>query len=185
MFVSVSASSGTSQSNKRRIIPRNLHVVSLHAACGWGEKRNAMAPLFALELRFSATQPVPSEHRARLHRQGRISGNDAHERPRAHASHTSHRRDTGATPVRVSRGEPVGSRTVENLVPEEGLEPSRSCEQRILSPSCLPFHHSGLSGPLSLRTVRVSVGHSGIRYDRQPCCLSSWDSPSERRSQRF
>jgi hypothetical protein len=28
-------------------------------------------------------------------------------------------------------------------VPEEGFEPSRPCEQRILSPSCLPFHHSG------------------------------------------
>ena len=181
MFVSVSASSGTSQSNKRRIIPRNLHVVSLHAACGWGEKRNAMAPLFALELRFSATQPVPSEHRARLHRQGRISGNDVHERPRAHASHTSHRRKTRACqPGRIGRLPKAAK-----LVPEEGLEPSRSCEQRILSPSCLPFHHSGLSGPLSLRTARMSVGHSGIRYDRRPCCLSSWDSPSGRRSQRF
>jgi hypothetical protein len=29
------------------------------------------------------------------------------------------------------------------VVPEEGFEPSRPCEQRILSPSCLPFHHSG------------------------------------------
>ena len=28
-------------------------------------------------------------------------------------------------------------------VPEEGFEPSPPCEERILSPSCLPFHHSG------------------------------------------
>ena len=29
------------------------------------------------------------------------------------------------------------------LVPREGLEPSRPCEQQILSLSCLPFHHQG------------------------------------------
>ncbi len=29
------------------------------------------------------------------------------------------------------------------MVPGEGLEPSRNCFQRILSPSCLPFHHLG------------------------------------------
>lgn len=30
------------------------------------------------------------------------------------------------------------------MVPEVGLEPTRSNEQRILSPLCLPFHHPGL-----------------------------------------
>ena len=30
------------------------------------------------------------------------------------------------------------------LVPLTGLEPVRSCPQRILSPRCLPFHHSGV-----------------------------------------
>ena len=30
-----------------------------------------------------------------------------------------------------------------SMVPEAGLEPARCLEQRILSPSCLPFHHSG------------------------------------------
>ena len=30
------------------------------------------------------------------------------------------------------------------LVPLTGLEPVRSCDQGILSPWCLPFHHSGL-----------------------------------------
>ena len=29
------------------------------------------------------------------------------------------------------------------LVPKIGLEPIRSCPRRILSPLCLPFHHSG------------------------------------------
>lgn len=32
----------------------------------------------------------------------------------------------------------------EQMVPENGLEPSRSNLQGILSPRCLPFHHSGL-----------------------------------------
>jgi hypothetical protein len=30
-----------------------------------------------------------------------------------------------------------------NLVPEEGVEPTRPCGQRILSPPRLPFRHSG------------------------------------------
>ena len=30
------------------------------------------------------------------------------------------------------------------LVPLTGLEPVRSCPQRILSPRCLPFHHNGI-----------------------------------------
>lgn len=29
------------------------------------------------------------------------------------------------------------------IVPREGLEPSRPCEQQILSLPCLPFHHQG------------------------------------------
>ncbi len=31
------------------------------------------------------------------------------------------------------------------VVPEEGLEPSRPCGQRILSPQRLPFRHPGLT----------------------------------------
>lgn len=45
-----------------------------------------------------------------------------------------------------------------NVVPEVGFEPTRPCEQRILSPSCLPFHHSG---PSVRRTAGV---HIAIRY---------------------
>lgn len=30
------------------------------------------------------------------------------------------------------------------FVPREGLEPSRPCEQQILSLPCLPFHHQGI-----------------------------------------
>lgn len=32
---------------------------------------------------------------------------------------------------------------IKKMVPLTGLEPVRSCPQRILSPRCLPFHHSG------------------------------------------
>lgn len=34
---------------------------------------------------------------------------------------------------------------VQDIVPEEGFEPSCPCGQRILSPPCLPFHHSGVA----------------------------------------
>jgi hypothetical protein len=30
------------------------------------------------------------------------------------------------------------------MVPEEGVEPTRPCDQRILSPPRLPFRHSGV-----------------------------------------
>ena len=33
---------------------------------------------------------------------------------------------------------------VELMVPEEGVEPTRPCDQRILSPPRLPFRHSGM-----------------------------------------
>ena len=29
------------------------------------------------------------------------------------------------------------------VVPGEGLEPSRSCDHKILSLACIPFHHPG------------------------------------------
>jgi hypothetical protein len=32
----------------------------------------------------------------------------------------------------------------EKMVPEEGVEPTRPCDQRILSPPRLPFRHSGV-----------------------------------------
>ena len=35
-----------------------------------------------------------------------------------------------------------------DLVPVTGLEPVRSCPQGILSPWCLPFHHTGMAGPM-------------------------------------
>ena len=35
--------------------------------------------------------------------------------------------------------------TVPYLVPKVGLEPTRCLQQRILSPSRLPFHHFGVS----------------------------------------
>lgn len=37
------------------------------------------------------------------------------------------------------------------MVGEEGLEPSSPWGQRILSPPCMPFHHSPLSNPIRPR----------------------------------
>lgn len=34
-----------------------------------------------------------------------------------------------------------------DVVPEEGVEPTRPCGQRILSPPRLPFRHSGVATP--------------------------------------
>src|SRR5579871_5351451 len=43
-------------------------------------------------------------------------------------------------------------------VPREGFEPSRPCGQRILSPSCLPFHHRGV-----VAGVYVWSGHERVQ----------------------
>ena len=45
--------------------------------------------------------------------------------------------------------------SIKALIPEEGLEPTRPCGQRILSPSRLPFRHSG--------SLARSKHHSGAR----------------------
>ncbi len=37
------------------------------------------------------------------------------------------------------------SKDLKKMVPEEGVEPTRPCDQRILSPPRLPFRHSGAS----------------------------------------
>ena len=49
------------------------------------------------------------------------------------------------------REQPIsrGPKTPRKQIPEEGLEPTRPCGQRILSPSRLPFRHSGSTGALS------------------------------------
>jgi hypothetical protein len=35
------------------------------------------------------------------------------------------------------------NQTKDEVVPREGLEPSRDCSRRFLKPVCLPFHHLG------------------------------------------
>ena len=45
--------------------------------------------------------------------------------------------------VRASVSKKNGDLFGLRLVPREGLEPSRPCEQQILSLPCLPFHHQG------------------------------------------
>lgn len=40
-----------------------------------------------------------------------------------------------------------------NLVPSEGLEPSRPCGQQILSLPCLPFHHKGNTIAINATTI--------------------------------
>lgn len=43
------------------------------------------------------------------------------------------------------------------LVPGAGLEPARAKAPRILSPLCLPFHHSGLKQLIKLKTQSLGV----------------------------
>jgi hypothetical protein len=45
------------------------------------------------------------------------------------------------------------SRDRSPLVPEEGVEPTRPCDQRILSPPRLPFRHSG---PVFSQSIRFT-----------------------------
>lgn len=70
-----------------------------------------------------------------------------------------------------------------HMVGEEGLEPSRSCLHRILSPVCLLFHHSPLSGcrgwirtseitgskPVGLPLAHSAIwqGHKDLNLDRR------------------
>ena len=52
------------------------------------------------------------------------------------------------------------------MVPEKGVEPSRPCGQRILSPPRLPFRHSGVwvqsSGFAGMVQARAWRGVSGV-----------------------
>ena len=41
------------------------------------------------------------------------------------------------------------------VVPLTGLEPVRSCPQRILSPRCLPFHHNGIYSIILTRLPKI------------------------------
>ena len=42
-------------------------------------------------------------------------------------------------------------------MPEEGLEPTPPCEERILNPPRLPFRHSGLPSRYQLRIPRARL----------------------------
>ena len=55
---------------------------------------------------------------------------------------------------------------INKVVPEAGLEPARYCYQRILSPLCLPFHHSG-----RCRALCIRLEHS-LYIPRALCGLS-------------
>ncbi len=46
-----------------------------------------------------------------------------------------------------------------DLVPRAGVEPARSCEQRILSPLCLPFHHQGTGSRLVFERALSGKDH--------------------------
>ena len=63
--------------------------------------------------------------------------------------------------------------TNQGVVPLTGLEPVRSCPQRILSPRCLPFHHNGVDYRIILAQFFGAVkGRLGEEiYDHGNICL--------------
>ena len=56
------------------------------------------------------------------------------------------------------------------MVPEAGIEPARSYDQRILSPWRLPFRHSGSGGPSYLSTLGVPTLTRTSRRKREKRC---------------
>ena len=90
-----------------------------------------------------------------------------------YAKSCDHGRDHRITIVITMRRALALGFVLVNVVPEVGFEPTRPCEQRILSPPCLPFHHSG-AGPVQNRDRR----HHAIRYARRRGCSSSSASSS-------
>ena len=54
--------------------------------------------------------------------------------------------------------------TVSDLVPVAGLEPARDRSQGILSPRCLPFHHTGMC------VYTVPLGGAFVKKYRSPDC---------------
>src|SRR5579871_2446445 len=55
------------------------------------------------------------------------------------------------------------SQKVRYFVPGEGVEPSRVVTQRFLRPSCLPFHHPGLS-KFSAISLIISLPNPDLKY---------------------
>lgn len=56
------------------------------------------------------------------------------------------------------------------LVPGTGLEPARYCYQGILSPRCLPFHHSGVNFILTLTPPRCQGNFVAFFDSVYPFC---------------
>ncbi len=48
------------------------------------------------------------------------------------------------------------------MVPEEGVEPTRPCDQRILSPPRLPFRHSGVQMILGYLASHGNPGNANL-----------------------
>src|SRR6185312_12092462 len=63
----------------------------------------------------------------------------------------------------------AGGFATKQMVPEEGVEPTRPCDQRILSPPRLPFRHSG--------TVHVNLSYR--ETSRNPVNLHEFRSSLE------
>lgn len=64
------------------------------------------------------------------------------------------------------------------MVPQVGLEPTRGCPHRILSPACLPFHHCGIVDVYENRddyTILEVITHS-ITMDNTPQDPEQFDS---------
>ncbi len=65
-----------------------------------------------------------------------------------------------------------------DVVPEVGVEPTCPCGQRILSPPCLPFHHSGLRDPLPVERVHPDDAIPARPRARPKGTILAWRSSS-------
>ncbi len=134
--------SGTNSARLRRLVPRAAATEPISAESLSGR----------LHIRPSAGDPAyPLDASAQVPRPNLYERAPASPLPRVTAQtpalsvETAPERRRTAPGAGPETGAARVSRLSEKVVPEAGLEPARPLRQRILNPSCLPFHHSGPS----------------------------------------